>query len=78
MVVELSCNSTSGLKRQMGHLCIREAMGQLLEYSHYPGSPSVERMIVVGEGVLDQDGEEYLRRLKDRFNLPIAYEQVSI
>jgi len=59
-------------------LCIRDAIGQLLEYSTWPGSPRVERMVVVGKGVLDQDGAEYLRRLKDRFNLPIAYEQVSI
>jgi hypothetical protein len=55
--------------------CIREALGQLLEYSNWPGSPNVERLIVVGESVLDWPAAEYLKRLQARFNLPIEYEQ---
>ncbi len=55
--------------------CVREALGQLLEYSTWPGSPDVERMIVVGEAPLDGKVTEYLGRLRIRFSLPIHYVQ---
>jgi hypothetical protein len=58
--------------------CLREATGQLLEYSLWPGAREAKRYIVVGEGELDDDGREYLQRLKDRFSLPIEYLTISI
>jgi len=58
--------------------CIREAVGQLLEYSFWPGSQEAARLIVVGETSIDQDGREYLRRLNERFSIPVYYEQVVL
>jgi hypothetical protein len=57
--------------------CIREAVGQLLEYAYWPGAPEVTRLIVVGAGPLDETGQSYLASLRSRFHLPIDYEQVS-
>lgn len=56
--------------------CIREALGQLLEYSFWPGATAPARMIVVGEAPLDKSGEEYLERLRKQFSLQIYYEQI--
>jgi hypothetical protein len=58
--------------------CIREALGQLLEYAFWPGAQEASRLTVVGESSLDQDGEEYLRQLRTRFSLPIHYEQITV
>lgn len=58
--------------------CIREALGQLLEYAFWPGAQEPIRLIVVGECALDEDGAEYLSRLKKRFSLPIEYEQIVL
>jgi hypothetical protein len=58
--------------------CLREAVGQLLEYAFWPGGQAATRLIVVGESEIDGDASEYLRRLKDRFSLPIDYEQITI
>ena len=58
--------------------CLREAVGQLLEYAFWPGAQEATRLIVVGETEIDKDAEEYLRRLKERFALPIEYEQIVI
>lgn len=58
--------------------CIREALGQLLEYAFWPGGQEALRLIVVGECPLDQDGREYLRQLRRRFALPIHYEQITV
>ncbi|PVE25791.1 hypothetical protein DC522_03185 [Microvirga sp. KLBC 81] len=57
--------------------CIREAIGQLLEYAFWPGAQKASRLIVVGEPPLDNDGREYLRRLNERFPVPLVYKQVG-
>jgi hypothetical protein len=58
--------------------CIREALGQLLEYAFWPGAQEASRLVVVGESVLDQAGGGYLRLLRSRFSLPIDYEQINV
>jgi len=58
--------------------CLREAIGQLLEYGFWPGAQEPARFIVVGESTLDKDGQEYLSRLRKRFSLPIEYEAIAI
>jgi hypothetical protein len=47
--------------------CLREALGQLLEYAYWPGAHEARRLIICGESPLDQDGKTYLRRSKDAF-----------
>lgn len=42
------------------------------------GTPNVTRLIVVEETAIDNNGVDYLRRLQERFLLPLAYEQVPI
>jgi len=58
--------------------CIRQAIGQLLEYAFWPGSKEPTRLIVVGESALDQEGSVYIRTLNERFSLPIEYRQVVV
>jgi hypothetical protein len=53
--------------------CIREAIGQLLEYSYWPGSQSVEQIWVVGPTHMDDKSTEYIESLKSQFGLPIGY-----
>ncbi|MCD4738059.1 MAG: hypothetical protein K8R89_02215 [Anaerolineae bacterium] len=56
--------------------CLRQAIGQLLEYAFWPGTQEATRLIVVGETALDEEGAEYLHTLRERFSLPIEYEQI--
>ena len=58
--------------------CLREGIGQLLEYGFWPGAQEPARFIVVGESALDKDGQDYLSRLRKRFSLPIEYEAIAI
>ncbi len=57
--------------------CLRQAIGQLLEYAFWPGTKEATSLIVVGETALDKAGAEYLRKLRERFSLPIEYKQVK-
>lgn len=56
--------------------CLREALGQVMEYAYWPGAREAQRLVICGESLLDGDGEAYLRRLKQRFGLPIDYQQI--
>ncbi len=56
-------------------VCLREAVGQLLEYAFWPRGqdPAASRLVVVGELPLDADASEYLHRLTSGFGLPLEY-----
>ena len=58
--------------------CLREAIGQVLEYGFWPGAQEPARLIVVGESQIDEDGKEYLHRLRKQFSLPIEYEAIVV
>ena len=63
---------------QSPRFCIRQALGQLLEYAFWSNALRVTKLIVVGESPLDNKGIEYLETLRTQFNLPIEYEQVVV
>lgn len=53
--------------------CVREAVGQLLEYGFWPGSTLVVRMVVVGPSAIDVETQAFLEVLTRRFALPLEY-----
>ena len=59
-------------------VCIREAIGQLFEYSHWPNAQKAVKLFVVGETALDRDGKTYLSLLRKKYSLPFEYEQIVI
>ena len=58
--------------------CIREAVGQLLEYAFWPGGHRAERLLIVGEHPLDEESRQYLQYLREHFSLPVGYKQFSL
>ena len=58
--------------------CLREALGQVMEYAYWPGAQEPERLIICGESPLDDAGVEYLNSLRQRFRLPIEYLQIVL
>ena len=58
--------------------CIREALGQLMEYSFWPGAQPACELVVVGEAPLDGAASEYLGRLRGEFSLPLTYQQFDL
>jgi hypothetical protein len=61
---------------QSPRACIRQAIGQLLEYSFWPGTHKASRLIIVSEAPLDIDSAAYLHTLRECFSLPIEHEQI--
>lgn len=58
--------------------CLREAMGQLLNYGCWPGAQTTERLVVVGEPKLKQVEAKYLADLNQSFPRPIEYRSVAL
>jgi hypothetical protein len=58
--------------------CIREALGQLLEYSYWPEAQPATRLVIVGEPPLDKNARAYLETLQKQFSLPVEYRQFDM
>lgn len=56
-------------------LCIREALGQLLEYAYYPRSSNARKLVVVSPIVPTTEVKNYLRTIRSRFKIPIYYQR---
>jgi hypothetical protein len=58
--------------------CLREAIGQLLEYSLWPGATRPHQLIVVGRPNLDDRASAYLAALNKAFPIPLKYRQLPL
>lgn len=58
--------------------CIRQAIGQLMEYSYWPGAHEANALVIVGEHKSDKNSKAYLDMLNRRFKLPISYRQFDV
>jgi hypothetical protein len=57
---------------------IRESLSQLLEYSYWPRGKEASKLIIIGEASLDDEAKQYLMLLREKFSIPIYYEQFKI
>jgi hypothetical protein len=58
--------------------CIRDALGQLLEYAYWPPTIEPSLLVICGAPALDNDGRRYLERMAERHNLPLTYRQIRL
>jgi hypothetical protein len=58
--------------------CIRQALGQILDYSYWPGKKKANRLTIVGEHPLNEVDKKYIDFLNAEFSLPIDYMTVSL
>jgi len=57
--------------------CIRQAFGQLMEYSYWSGKKIAKKIIVAGEFILTKTDLQYLKYLNSEFMIPIEYEMIE-
>jgi hypothetical protein len=56
-------------------LCIREALGQLLEYAYYPRSNNAKKLVIVSPIAPTTEVKTYLRTIRSRFKIPIYFQR---
>lgn len=59
-------------------LCLREALGQLLEYAHFDSEIDASKLIIVSYHEITEEIQVYLRKLNDLYHLNLEYRQVEI
>jgi hypothetical protein len=58
--------------------CIRQALGQIIDYAYWPGQKNAEKLFIVGENEIDKKTENYINFLKERFDLCLEYLQIKL
>lgn len=53
---------------------IREAIGQLLEYNHYPHKSEVDRLVIVTKLEPSEEDVIYIKYLREKYYLPLYYQ----
>jgi hypothetical protein len=59
-------------------ICIRQALSQLLEYSYWPDTTRAQKLIIVSQNLPTNEAIRYIQFLRNRFNLPIYYQQFDL
>lgn len=57
--------------------CIRQAFGQIMEYSYWPGHQQATKLVIAGEPVATEVESKYLDFLRKEFNIPIEYREIN-
>jgi len=58
--------------------CIREAVGQLLEYAHWPAKKTTAELVIVSHHESDRQTGSYLSKLGEVYGLNIGYLHIGI
>lgn len=65
------------IKTMSAKRCIQEALGQLLEYAHYPDVNLAKKLFIVGPMPPDEKDKTYMQLLRKKYNLPIWFRWYS-
>ncbi|MBB1486792.1 hypothetical protein [Oceanospirillum sediminis] len=57
--------------------CIRQALGQIMEYSYWPGHQQAKKLVIVGEVMATEEETKYLEFLRNEFDIPIEYQAIN-
>lgn len=57
--------------------CIREALGQLMEYAYWSNTKKPDKLIIISENPIknNEEAKKFLKTLRNKFNLNIYYQQ---
>lgn len=58
--------------------CIREALGQLVEYAHFYDDITIEKLVVVSHSQANNKVLSYLSKIREKYNIPLYYQHFDI
>ena len=59
-------------------ICVREAISQLIEYTHFPNKANANKLIIISQNPIDSDTKNYLKYLQETYGLPLHYRQFDL
>jgi hypothetical protein len=66
------------IKTDNPKMCIRKAIGQLLEYAYYPTRQRAARLIIVGDALPSADTASYMEHMRRLTGLPVYYRRFDL
>ena len=57
--------------------CIREALGQILEYAHYPNDERAKKFFIIGPEPPDETDKAYMKLIRKKYSIPIWFRWYS-
>lgn len=61
------------IKTSKTRMCLREALGQILEYAHFKPIVMAEKLFIVGLYRMSDVEKQYIRLLRNLYNIPVWY-----
>lgn len=61
------------IKTDAPRLCIRKALGQIMEYAFFPDLEHAKRLIIIGDTDPDERVQVYLKKIRKDFKIPVFY-----
>ncbi|MFH1061947.1 MAG: hypothetical protein V1747_03560 [Candidatus Omnitrophota bacterium] len=61
------------IKTEMPKLCIRQALGQIMEYAYWPDIERAKKLIIIGDSFPDDDTKSYMKYIRENFSIPVVY-----
>ena len=58
-------------------LCLREAIGQLLEYAYLGKGANAKKLIVVSPNKINSETRAYIRKIRTLFKIPLYYQRYA-
>ena len=61
------------IKTDVPKLCIRAALGQIMEYAYWADCERAKKLIIVGDTEPDAEAKKYLQHIRNKFSIPVYY-----
>ncbi len=61
------------IKTDIAKLSIRQALGQILEYNHYPNNQRASELYIISQYDLTNEDKNYIQLLRSIYKLPVYY-----
>ena len=61
------------IKTNVPKLCIRQALGQIMEYAYWPYYERAKKLIIIGDSLPDEDAKRYMEYIRGNFSIPVFY-----
>jgi hypothetical protein len=58
--------------------CIRQALGQILDYCYWPGQKNADKLFIVGEQNIDIETQSYLNYINKNLNISLEYISIKV
>lgn len=61
------------IKTDIPRLSIRNALGQIMEYSYWPNLDRATKLIIVSDNAPNRNTKKYLAHIRNKFRIPVFY-----